>query len=331
MSAPPFAGWVLVWRFGGFSEVEVVGLAAGRAVVRVAVGQVALASGRADYPEVPLDAIAVDPAGYAAAAGSPALAAELRGGVVVSRGFATRRALHVGDSLPVGGGTVTVAGVVADALLGGYELAIDVVGGRGLGLDRTTYVLVPGGGATSTAALGSPPVRVRSPGERRYLRAADDVLPLGEVKARFGEFAVRRSGDDVTIDPAWVSRNIVTRTVPLLGIVRCHRGIVDDLTGALAEIDRAGLGDRLDPADFRRSGGCFHPRPLRGGDGALSRHSWGIALDVNVAANPLGAAPSMDAGVVAAFARHGFTWGGNWLRPDGGHFEWVGEYGAAQE
>jgi hypothetical protein len=43
-----------------------------------------------------------------------------------------------------------------------------------------------------------------------------------------------------------------------------------------------------------------------------------------VAANPPGRRPVTDQRLVKAMARHGFTWGGRWLRPYGGHFEWVG-------
>jgi len=38
----------------------------------------------------------------------------------------------------------------------------------------------------------------------------------------------------------------------------------------------------------------------------------------------LGATPRQDARLVAIMAKHGFLWGGRWLRPDGAHFEWVG-------
>ena len=46
-----------------------------------------------------------------------------------------------------------------------------------------------------------------------------------EIKARFGEFAVRLPyGEDwIGIDPAWLRRNVVTRPVPILGPVTCNR------------------------------------------------------------------------------------------------------------
>jgi len=33
----------------------------------------------------------------------------------------------------------------------------------------------------------------------------------------------------------------------------------------------------------------------------------------------------MDCRAVQIFRKHGFAWGGNFLVPDGMHFEWVGE------
>ena len=33
----------------------------------------------------------------------------------------------------------------------------------------------------------------------------------------------------------------------------------------------------------------------------------------------------MDCRTVRIFRKHGFAWGGNFLVPDGMHFEWVGE------
>ena len=33
----------------------------------------------------------------------------------------------------------------------------------------------------------------------------------------------------------------------------------------------------------------------------------------------------MDCRIVGIFRKHNFAWGGNFLTPDGMHFEWVGE------
>jgi len=108
--------------------------------------------------------------------------------------------------------------------------------------------------------------------------------------------------------------------VPVLGSVTCHRAMLPALRGALTEIARAGLGGTLGAY-----GGCYRPRLVRGGDsgGTLSRHSYGIAVDVNVARNSFGGRVDMHPRVVEIFRRWGFAWGGTWVRPDGMHFEWV--------
>jgi hypothetical protein len=103
--------------------------------------------------------------------------------------------------------------------------------------------------------------------------------------------------------------------------VRCHKLIVPHLTAAMAEVKRLRLQQLVDVADFRRRGGCFSP--VRGGGAELSRRAFGIALALNVAANPPGKA-NADPRLARVMARHGFTWGGHWLRPNGGYFEWVG-------
>ena len=60
--------------------------------------------------------------------------------------------------------------------------------------------------------------------------------------------------------------------------------------------------------------------------GFLSRHSWGQAVDTNTIGSCQGCAPpDMNCRTVQIFRKHGFAWGGNFLTPDGMHFEWVGE------
>jgi hypothetical protein len=289
------------------------------AVTPVRASHIWVRSGVRGYPDVPVDALAVRPTGFARATGSPGLARALRSGAVLSRTGARLRHARVGSTVRLSGGPrLRVTAVVSDVLLGGYELATD---SRVLGLRRATYLLVRARGdvrAGVRRAVRSVPMRWRAPGQRPFMRAADEVLPLGLIKKRFGEYALRRVGTSIRPDPRWVARNIRTRRVPVLGRVRCHRLILGDLTAALAELERRG-GARL----LRNYAGCYVPRRVRGRSD-MSRHSWGIAFDSNVASNPLGGRPRMPRLVIRVMAKHGFTWGGRFLRRDGGHFEWVG-------
>ena len=154
----------------------------------------------------------------------------------------------------------------------------------------------------------------------------DEILSSTELKQLLGEVAYRPgAGDSVALDPAWVRDNIRTEVVPIVGRVTCDRRVLVDLRAALAEVQRAGLAGRIDLADTRRAGGCWVPRLIRGpSGGSLSRHSLGVAFDMNPSTNPFGGTPSLDRRVVAIFRDHGFAWGGTWPRPDGMHVEWIG-------
>lgn len=89
----------------------------------------------------------------------------------------------------------------------------------------------------------------------------------------------------------------------------------------------AGLAGAIDVANANSYGGCYITRFSRvsGQIGFLSRHTYGMALDTNTLSNCGGCRPRMNCDVVRIFRRHGFAWGGNFRRPDGMHFEWVGE------
>ena len=52
-----------------------------------------------------------------------------------------------------------------------------------------------------------------------------------------------------------------------------------------------------------------------------SNHSFGIAIDVNALANPLGTEGDMPAEVVRQWRLEGGGWGGDWSRPDPMHYE----------
>lgn len=68
-------------------------------------------------------------------------------------------------------------------------------------------------------------------------------------------------------------------------------------------------------------GGSFNFRPIRGRTN-LSTHGYGCSLDMNPAANQLGAQGSMPPWVVKVFEDEGWTWGGKFKkRPDFMHFQ----------
>lgn len=142
----------------------------------------------------------------------------------------------------------------------------------------------------------------------------------GAVAEAVGSFTYWPQDDGtIDIEPSWVSANIVTGEVPILGNVTCHRVVMPQLRAAMQELVDTGLADLLRPDQY---GGCWVPRfiasdPARG----LSLHSWGIALDLNVATNQRGTVGDMDPRIVEVMARWGFAWGGTWSDPDPMHFE----------
>ena len=323
-----FRDELLVWAPGGFSEHEV-----GRvrdstrveAISAVRAGLLPAASGRSVYRVIPVEAMAVDANAYTAATGRPGrkLATLLPKGAVLSRTGAKLRRVKSGGRLRLDGNrTVAVSGVVDDALLGGYEVALERTLARRFGIRRAAYLLVkPRGSVAGLQAeirrlLKGRKVRFVTPGDLPYVRGGDRLLPLAQVKARFGEFALPSLARGRP-DPAWTMANLVTRKLPVLGRVRCHRLVVGDLGKAMADLQRQGLRGMVDVGDFRRHGGCWSPRLVRDARGGkLSRHAWGIVVALKVTG---------DDRVIQTMARHGFAWGGAFARPDPTRFEWVGQ------
>ena len=159
---------------------------------------------------------------------------------------------------------------------------------------------------------------------RRFALASGPAPSLiarpAEIKARFGEFAVRLpyGSDWIGIEPGWLRRNVVTRSVPILGSVTCNRRLFGPLRRALRALERRGLSDVVDRADYA---GCYAPRRIPG-SGSLSLHAWGLAIDLNASANPRLGGSRQDRRLVRAMEDAGFTWGGRWPTvPDPMHFE----------
>ena len=143
-------------------------------------------------------------------------------------------------------------------------------------------------------------------------------------KVLFGEFAARvipGTGGYLDVDPSFVARHIVSQAVPILGDVTCNKAIMPLLRDALGQIAAEGLAGLIHRSDY---GGCYVARIIPDVPGEpISHHAWGTAIDINVSENPFGGAPHQDPGVVAAFQRWGFTWGGRFIVPDGMHFEFL--------
>ena len=143
------------------------------------------------------------------------------------------------------------------------------------------------------------------------------VLPTALVKEMFGDFQIKeRDGVWITTEPEWREENIQNKRMPILGITRCHRLMWEPLEGALNQILEEGLQEYLIIEEWKSSGGCYAPRRINRFDagGSISRHAWGIAIDINTKS---GYPPR----VVEIFNDWGFAWGGTWTSPDEMHFE----------
>jgi D-alanyl-D-alanine carboxypeptidase len=275
----------------------------------------------------PVDVAYVEPDEYSRLIGRPSLLRHLtQNSMVVTE--SSQRTARGTLRARLDGRWYTQRSSISDELGQGYEVLLDGPAPRGWG-DR--FVIV-----RSTARLrdlrrvarklSERPVAVVVQDHTLYLRYAHSVAPPSLFKEHLGEFAARPASDGTLVmHPRWVEKNIVYARLPVLGRVRCHRDVVYQLQLALREI-AARKADAVEPDQYA---GCYSPRFI-GHDpaGRISAHAWGAAIDLNAADNPLGSRPTMDTSVVYEFDRIGFTWGGDWLIPDGMHFEWYRPLGS---
>jgi hypothetical protein len=342
----PVAAW-LAWMSGGFpagfrtqiaddpafdAAVVVAGDTRWMSVSHDAGGTVV------DGPEpplrIPIDAFAVDPRAYApflpASTRDDIVGALERGEAVLGASSAELRRLGPGGTLTFDGRTVTVGAVAPDGLVGWSEVLVNREVGARLGIEHDRYLMVLGEDLTQRgferAVRDSLPVdtplRIEAPGDTPYVRVASGVNPPVVMKTVFGEFAAAPRADDpafLTMDPAWYDAYIVTRSVPILGEVTCHRALMHPLRAALQELVDRDLDDLISIYS-----GCYAARTVARSDTAPpSQHAYGAAIDIDAPTNGYGdTTPAMDTRVVAVFESHGFLWGGDFLIPDGMHFEY---------
>lgn len=344
---PDLEGLLLVWTAGGLpaavAEVAAIQPAvtgwsevradqAGLVGVEDADGGEVLAL--ADGWQVPLDVLAVDPDAHApfvsdlsGPVDGATMAALGPGQALLSVTSAGLRGVAAGAVLTLANGEeVQVAGVLDDLAASGAELVVHTADAARLGVDTPRFMLLSHTGARADVqasladAVGPTPVRFRTPAETTWLRHGDAVLPQALLKREYGEFAIRLvAGRDVMVAQAWEVANIAVEDIAILGTVRCHRLILPRLAAAMEELSRRNLAHLVDAETFA---GCYVPRRIAPGQ-PLSRHAWGLAVDLNVGDNPRGSFSTQDPRLVETMRDHGFAWGGTWLVPDPAHYEVV--------
>lgn len=282
---------------------------------------------------IPIEVAYIDPGEYAGfvppAERDPVRT--LREGDALLADTETRlRGAGAGLRLRLQSGRLRTTGVLSDVAAGGYEIVTTGALPRGwTQVDRFVLVhLRPGVDRERVRSRIEPLLdegqllRVKAQGETPFLRYGDAVLPQLLIKESFGEFAARPLPDGrIAIDPDWTATNIRSARLPVLGEVTCHRALFPQLRSALKSVVADGLTHTINPEQF---GGCFGPRFVSSNPkGRISHHAWGVAIDINVAENAFGTRPDQDRRLVEAMRAQGFTWGGDWLIPDGMHFEWI--------
>jgi hypothetical protein len=325
--------------FGRSASVGMVGLLRGSTPVQLPPAGFAYPMG---ITGLPLDAVG-------STMGRDVSALLASDALIMGETSAGLRGARVGDSAQLVGATgatvgFRVAGILPDARIGGAEVLMSTAAADRLGISELRRVLLwnPSSraamdGALVANALVSTSIRVRRSWDAPD---PDDTIGMARTKALLGEFAYRvNDNGSVSQDAAWLAASLPAGPVLLSAAIpiraRCHNVVEPALRAALDEIAARGLGGTIDVANANTFGGCHQARFNRltpdSSLGFLSRHSWGMAFDTNTVGSCQGCAPpdfaTLPGGcsAVQIFRKHGFAWGGNFLTPDGMHFEYVAE------
>jgi hypothetical protein len=118
--------------------------------------------------------------------------------------------------------------------------------------------------------------------------------------------------DDIKITKCWMNKS-------------CSDSLVRVLTYVWDENGRD--YDKIKAQQLHIFSGSWNIRNMRGGH-SLSTHAFGVAIDIAAPYNALGKKPgynkysfTKDSLIVKAFREEGWTWGGEWTRGDGMHFQ----------
>lgn len=153
------------------------------------------------------------------------------------------------------------------------------------------------------------------------------IMTDAEVQRIYGTPNITGKGYLVTIDSpfpmrvAWDMKSSVTK-------ISCHKLIATPLKNVLNELACVYGYPKLKALGIDLYGGCFNYRLMRGSKNRWSRHSWGIAIDLDPARNTLNetkktarfARPEYKP-MIDIFYKHGFVGYGPEKDYDWMHFE----------
>ena len=247
------------------------------------------------------------------------------GMLVVSTLTAERYQLEVGDIVNFVGLnnekiSLEVGKITKDSTMGWFEIVVNKEVGYKLGIFRNIQAIIWDSKVSENFFIELHKNIEYRKVKFTYKKPSPNknwVLPNALVKEMFGDFQIKeRDGVWITTEPEWREENIQNKRMPILGITRCHRLMWEPLEGALNQILQEGLEGYLSIEEWKSSGGCYAPRRISRFDagGSISRHAWGIAIDINTKS---GYPPR----IVEIFNSWGFAWGGTWTSPDEMHFE----------
>ena len=245
--------------------------------------------------------------------------------IIISKLTAEQYSISVGDKLVLVGMNeiiteVEVGEIIPDSEIGWFEALVSKDVGYELGINRNIQAIIWDSRITENHF-----VELYRNIKYKQLRVTfrdskpnkNWVLPTALVKNYFGDFQIKeKDGTWIIVEPTWRNENIERKEMPIIGRATCNKIMWKPLLGALNQVIDEGLENTLYKDEFQKSGGCYAPRRINrfNAGGSISRHAWGIAIDINVKS---GYHPR----VVEIFNEWGFAWGGTWTSPDEMHFE----------
>ena len=245
--------------------------------------------------------------------------------IIISELTADQYSINVGDKLVLIGMNeiiteVEVGEIIPDSEIGWFEALVSKDVGYKLGINRNIQAIIWDFRITENHFI-----ELYRNIKYKQLRVTfrdskpnkNWVLPTALIKKNFGDFQIKeKDGTWIIVEPAWRNENIERKEMPIIGRATCNKIMWKPLLGALNQVIDEGLENTLSKEEFQKSGGCYAPRRINrfNAGGSISRHAWGIAIDINVKS---GYHPR----VVEIFNDWGFAWGGTWTSPDEMHFE----------